>query len=71
MLHSIESFFSISKLINVEDIIVLGIRLLGILDEIETDIINIAHNEDSDYFSIGKHQEQNLINYFILSKTQK
>ena len=45
---------SIPKLIKFDDIIVLGIRLLGVLDEIETYIINEYHNEDSDYFSIAK-----------------
>ncbi len=51
---AIGPLLSISQLIKFDDIIVIGIRLLGVLDEIETYIINEYHNEDSDYFSIGK-----------------
>ncbi len=46
--------FNEVKQIDFSDVIVIGIRLLGILDDIENDIINEYHNEDSDYFSIGK-----------------
>ena len=45
---------NVVKKIDFSDVIVIGIRLLGILDDIEKDIINEYHNEDSDYYSLGK-----------------
>ena len=48
------NIFSEVKQIDFSDAIVVGIRLLGILDDIENDIINEYHNEDSDYYSLGK-----------------
>ena len=51
---TIIEIFDVIKQIDFSDVIVIGIRLLGILDDIENDIINEYHNEDSDYYSLGK-----------------
>ena len=50
----IGKIFKIVEQIDFSDVIVIGIRLLGILDDIENDIIDEYHNEDSDYYSLGK-----------------
>ena len=71
-LMELSSLFKLVKQIGFDDPIVIGIRLLGILDEIEMDIINEYHNEDSDYFSLAKTSGIIFNKIFqILKKTEK
>ena len=71
-LMNLSSLFDIVKQIGFDDPIVIGIRLLGILDEIEMEIINEYHNEDSDYFSLAKTSGIIFNKIFqILKKTEK
>ena len=64
--------YGVNKQIGFDDPIVIGIRLLGILDEIEMDIINEYHNEDSDYFSLAKTSGIIFNKIFqILKKTEE
>ena len=68
----LSSLFKLVKQIGFDDPIVIGIRLLGILDEIEMDIINEYHNEDSDYFSLAKTSGIIFNKIFqILKKTEE
>ena len=71
-LMELSSLFKLVKQIGFDDPIVIGIRLLGILDEIEMDIINEYHNEDSDYFSLAKTSGIIFNKIFqILKKTEE
>ena len=71
-LMELSSLFKLVKQIGFDDPIVIGIRLLGILDEIEMEIINEYHNEDSDYFSLAKTSGIIFNKIFqILKKTEK
>ena len=49
----LQDLFILTK-IDINDLVVIGIKLLGILEDLEKIIIEEYHNEDSDYDSIGK-----------------
>ena len=68
----IGKIFKIVEQIDFSDVIVIGIRLLGILDDIENDIIDEYHNEDSDYYSLGKTLGS-IFNklFYILQKSEE